>query len=1126
MSESIQNTIQTLADELKQFNRNDVLVNFSNEPSLSLEKMASNIELPNESELRNTLRKARTLFRESGTSVFCLSKGILKWDWNGTDCHTPILLIPCDFKENKIKKNFMLSWENKEAFLNPFLKHFFKREFNFDWPPIELENPDWDKLQSFLDVKGFVSSVQDEVHFGNFHHHRFSILRELESLSGIKTFNKTLSGLFNEHRNSKTSNLELTPQNLFPADKDQHLVFSAVQKDDYVVHGPPGTGKSQVLSNLLGKNLAGGLSTLVVSEKRVALEVLEQKLETVGLNRFLFLQGESTNAQHLLDQLKDTWQFLEDFSTPEKEIIPVAQLKLDALQMKLDILSEESRVGGISYLEFLSLKNNRNLRDIDYKSDSPSISEFLDQKNNLVKLFDQNLNRICAVLPKAILDNDSISHLDKKIESIEKDWRALNKIIPIANKQDLKSALQKAVFAQIMQNESQKAYFKVLEPNSTSKNKFNRLVKKYFVLKKELSNLEEKQSEWKSRPSEIETKQLLNACKATGFFQKRKFKKRMSQLVASDYIPYDDALTNNLIYLQKQVGFREIEKKLTEIGIQTETDIHWVKGLLEQATDKNWLDWQANSADENEKLADANGLLSTFNQNVRAYLSIEDETIFEETFSLFHTHFDKVLEQRKLVSSFSNNLYTTFCSCTDLKKLERVVLKSNWIRFVEQFPSFGEFELNQIGSDLDEIIRLEVEESNYFSQNIQAQQKAKFDELNTFLQVPARKLNETEKARKVRLRRGRSLLIKEFGKSRSHPTIRELLESDAAEWIYSLLPIWMVNSSQVGDFFPLDIDLFDMVLFDEATQIPLSNALGSMYRGKRAVVLGDEHQMSPTSYFKAGDSEPIDLLHQAAFNWPKVMLKHHYRSQDPELISFSNRHFYKGELIAYPKANRLEKPVEIRYIENGVYNEQENEIEAVALAKTLSNLLKDKSISIGVVAFSEKQLKCIYRQLNPSDQLSLDERIENNSAFFRALENVQGDECDRLLISLGYGPNAEGKLNLNFGPLNRKSGPRRLNVLFSRAKQKIDFFTSIKSTDLSISDNDALNLLRKFLNYHDNVKNSEEYTFPHGLQINRLTPKGDLTEISFVNLFDTISDAQELLTFYNVLSNRGWKITF
>jgi superfamily I DNA and/or RNA helicase len=262
-------------------------------------------------------------------------------------------------------------------------------------------------------------------------------------------------------------------------------------------------------------------------------------------------------------------------------------------------------------------------------------------------------------------------------------------------------------------------------------------------------------------------------------------------------------------------------------------------------------------------------------------------------------------------------------------------------------------------------------------------------------------------------------------------------------------------------------------------------------------------------------------LHQASFHWKNVLLRHHYRSEHPELIRFSNRNFYKNELIAFPSAQATEAPIRLHYCSAGVFDERQNQVEAQEVAKLLEAAVFEEE-HVGVVAFSETQLSAIISSLSRQCSLALEQRIMEGTAFCKALENVQGEECDRLIISLGYGRNVGGEFHMRFGPLNTRNGSKRLNVLLTRAKRGIDFFSSVQSSDFKISDNEAVDLLRRFL-AHIEVGLLPEASFDFPMN---LSPYVKQNTLSFNQIYQKISDAHELVTLTRVLENRGWKVRF
>ena len=288
--------------------------------------------------------------------------------------------------------------------------------------------------------------------------------------------------------------------------------------------------------------------------------------------------------------------------------------------------------------------------------------------------------------------------------------------------------------------------------------------------------------------------------------------------------------------------------------------------------------------------------------------------------------------------------------------------------------------------------------------------------------------------------------------------IEDLLDSPAAPWLRAIFPIWLCTPTALAKHVPLSANFFDVGLFDEASQLPLSHAIGALQRVAKAVVAGDPQQMRPKSYFSQSVEGVVDLLHQAAFYLPSSHLKHHYRSEDPSLIAFSNLHFYDNTLKVWPSKPNPKNGIFDRYIPAGVYTNQQNIPEAKALAEQLSELL-DQQEKIGVVAFSQTQLACIYQQLKPAKQAQLEARISERSAFFLALEQVQGEECDMLLISFGYGKNEAGLFSLKIGPMNQSQSTRRLNVLLTRAQKALYFYSSIRANDFPMQRSAATNKL-------------------------------------------------------------------
>jgi len=272
-------------------------------------------------------------------------------------------------------------------------------------------------------------------------------------------------------------------------------------------------------------------------------------------------------------------------------------------------------------------------------------------------------------------------------------------------------------------------------------------------------------------------------------------------------------------------------------------------------------------------------------------------------------------------------------------------------------------------------------------------------------------------------------------------------------------------------------------------------------------------------YFSS-KSEQIDVLHQASFYWKKLSLKHHYRSQHTQLIAFSNRYFYNNELVTYPSSNLIAPPLVLHYLEQGRFLNRINEIEAKAVVKSVEHELNFNR-SVGIVAFSQEQIDCIWKFFSASTQNRLLTQWENGVGFMKPLEKVQGEECDVLFISMGYAKNELGNFQLKMGPLNRRNGHRRLNVLLTRAKHQLHFFTSVRSTDFSSTENESINLLKCFLEWLESSPEIPAIEFPF-----QSNPSVQGNTLSLKHVYSTIPSATELVTFYRVLKSRGWEIDF
>jgi len=339
--------------------------------------------------------------------------------------------------------------------------------------------------------------------------------------------------------------------------------------------------------------------------------------------------------------------------------------------------------------------------------------------------------------------------------------------------------------------------------------------------------------------------------------------------------------------------------------------------------------------------------------------------------------------------------------------------------------------------------------------------------------------------------------------------VRDLVE-EFGDLITALTPCILVSPDSVARFFPAGRQDFDLVVFDEASQITVAAAIGAMGRGRSVIVCGDSQQMPPTSFAELSrdenaDDEPMDeesiLSECVAAHVPRLLLSWHYRSQSEDLIAFSNKSYYQGRLSSFPSPRNVEQNsgmngfgISLRRI-NGQFirsiprersrrHFRTNPAEAEAIVDEIRRRFEQadcSSPSLGVITFNTQQRDLIETRLRDLDNRRITASLDTDGGIFiKNLENVQGDERDTILFSVAFSANEYGDIPLNFGPLNRQGGERRLNVAITRAKKQVIVFCSFAPAQLQAerSGSKGLQDLKRYLVLAEQgAHNPEEKTF-------------------------------------------------
>ena len=948
------------------------------------------------------------------------------------------------------------------------------------------------------------------------------------------------------------NNLErdLTPSkinNVVDADSSQaKVIYEILQGKNMVIQGPPGTGKSQTITNIIASNLVKGKSVLFVSEKKAALEVVKRRLENIGLGDLVLeLHSEKTNKKDVLHSIEQTLSSGEPKDEEDNEL----EKKYDLTKFELDEYKRivNSTVSNSSlplievYGEALKIKNrldelNVRFPRMSFKDISIWSHDDFSRKLDIAKEFEALVLRV-GKIEKHPLYGITLEHclpyeqvtLKEKLSDLEDSLA------------DLISTISE--IGSIFQNKSINTLFDsgrlINSINALEKYRSLALinVSDLYLLSSsdDVTNLiklaknfqEEIKKEYKDT-AYLESKEYVN--KYEEYEKLSFFKKKKSE------IPLE---LNKYFFLNK-VGNRDrknlyLHLKKYNLLMSNEAMFKYLfkeeyKGLF--LTDWNHIINLLNPAKEFlEKLSNYSILSQT-----RQVIYSEDK--IDELIDLRQTYFERKKDFEDKLHSFFTfaafdslkrfdyNYWYLDCSFVELKRIihswiiniDSVIDVVRYNSLVHEFKNEGMEELlnyyydtNKV-ENLDLILSFEYYDAliNYaysLNSTLSSFKEFKIERLISLCkELDAKMMVENiKKVLKVHYSlmpkindnsKDMALIRRELNKKRNKMPIRRLLLK-ASSAILKIKPVFMMSPISVASFLPPKEVVFDLVVFDEASQVRPVEAFGALLRAKQIVVVGDSKQLPPTNFFDnltnkydEVNDEDYDVSNMEsiltlllAMNIPQRTLSWHYRSRNRSLISLSNNEFYEGELKVFPSVYDSDpsKGLVFNYIKDSFYargTTRVNKIEAKEVIKAVFEHAKNnRDLSLGVASFSLAQQEELYKEFEAQLKKCTDEEVKSfftmhkdEPFFIKNLESVQGDERDVIFISIGYGYDEEGHITMDFGPLNKDGGERRLNVLITRAKVKCEVFSNITCNDINLSKTDAKGVvaLKRFLDYAQN----------------------------------------------------------
>ena len=1039
---------------------------------------------------------------------------------------------------------------------------------------------------------------------GNFNYRKMTLVRDyaklIETDMASGAFDTVFSLTPKPAEEAPPAPLELADQHLvISCDATQASAIARARTGaSYIIQGPPGTGKSQTITNLIADYVARGKRVLFVCEKRAAIDVVFHRLRQQGLDELCCLIHDSqTDKKAFIQNLKQTYEkFLSqtdlDANAEKTRTATLRAMDQDlaGLRRYSDVMREAHAHTGIAVRSLLhrlvELRGRASELPPEIEDILPEYPLWL-RHGEVVTRLQSALAELgeepCFAkhplrwLGKGVLQADRpLETLSKQLDQAEDLLAAIESALELSGLPgelwdtfaEIQAILGFAVHARPL---SERNLLGVLT-HGPAEQAFDSLAAELTQKARAFHEAQAKIAGWREPLSPEDTENALALAKS--------FEHSLFRLLQPAFWRLKKTLLARYDFSRHAVA-PAWSKLLGDLSARHQALAAW-----ETLRDRAAAEWRVADAPAFIlQVAELKADRSLAHPSVKALLGLlpkaDDAPALLENLAGIQQQFGKLDEALRAtlaeheqfefpeLAEVLGKLREQTGTLAELSPIlaELAELPDGFAHALRHAPvPLGEFEAAIGHKSMNSVYR-EDRAVNRFEGRTQARKmdqlekhyrewlglnarclrmtvRQKFLEHVNISSLPASQLQPEQKAFKKAYAAGRRDLEHEFGKTMRYKSIRDLAADETGRVIQDLKPVWLMSPLSVSDTLPLDPDLFDVVIFDEASQIPLEEAIPAIYRSHQAIVVGDEMQLPPTTFFASartddesvvveedGERIEVDLdsdsfLTQSAQNLPSTLLAWHYRSRYESLISFSNAAFYSGNLYTIPDRQRagadrpelivtatdqgaantealLARSLSFHFMEHGLYEDRRNPNEAAYIAQLVRSILqRDTKLSIGLVAFSEAQqgeLESALSLLAGEDaafaaQLETEYVREENDVFcglfVKNLENVQGDERDIIIMSVCYGHDANGRMLMNFGPINQRGGEKRLNVIFSRAKHHMAIVSSIRHHDITNDYNDGANSLKNFLHYAEAVSKGDEATARRVLEnLNPLTRK-------------------------------------
>lgn len=1099
--------------------------------------------------IKDLYRSARTAMEENGANTLYLAMGLLRWyetERSTKPRYAPIVLVPVDIVRRSAAQGYVIRLRDEEAQMNITMLEKLKQDFGIlveglDPLPQDEHGIDIRRVLTIL-RKATMSQKRwdtlESAYLGIFSFSQFVMWNDIRNRCDDLQRNKIVKSLIDGRLAWEVSDMEIGPRVpegdvLLPMPADASQLFAieaACQGESFVLHGPPGTGKSQTITALIANALAQDKTVLFVAEKMAALEVVQKRLENIGLGPFcLELHSNKSKKKDVLEQLRRATEVTKRVAPEEysarAEQIAATRKELDCYAQAL----HQSQPCGKTLYELISgyetVRDAAFIRPFTREQAGQIDKELLERQRTMVerlvaaaravghpaghplsvigcKQYSQTLRnslresvaayrtaladlsaavgQFAAVIgEEPVLDRAGIQRLTaigKELElwlKLPRDWAAspelaklIKGVLELAQHHMMAAAHREWLLqywqedflqqnGQALAEEYKTISAKWFLPKALGRSSFAKRLEgwaKESVPKDELFRHLDRLMLYQR---ETAAAQSLSVAFGAGLEILEKEGKLDWQTVAScAERAYKSAKRLESEYQAGSIrircgGVRTLEPQIREL------DQAW--NAARQARDGflGTLQIDPSTADKDrvdDQLQLLDGLTAHADQLKEWILfsALADEARGIGLGSVVDAYLGG-MEHEKILPAYEKACYQALA-----------------ILAIEESHVLNTFSGALFNEKIVQFKRLDKELTALTQQEI-------------YCRLAARVPNFTKEAAHSSEVGILQRAIRSGGRGMS---IRRLFEQ-IPDLLARLCPCMLMSPISAAQYLDPKREPFSLVVFDEASQMPTCKAVGALARGEDAVIVGDPKQMPPTSFFATNttDEEELDtedlesiLDDCLAMNMPQTHLLWHYRSRHESLIAYSNDRFYDSKLYTFPSVNDRASKVRLAAVD-GVFERgksRQNRAEAEAVVEELKRRCHDPALSgysAGVVTFNINQQHLIDDLLTAA--CAADPVLEKwvfesaEPVFVKNLENVQGDERDVILFSIGYGPDENGKVYMNFGPLNRDGGWRRLNVAISRARQEMVVFATLKpdQIDLSKTSSEGVAALKGFLEY-------------------------------------------------------------